>query len=49
MEQIKDDEAFYSKADMDELERRISNIQSGKSVLKEHDIMEVEDEKVVDS
>ena len=28
---------FYSKENMDELERRVANIRTGKSVLKEHD------------
>ena len=30
---------FYSKENMDELERRIANIRTGKSVLKEHDLI----------
>ena len=33
---------FYSKENMDELERRVANIRTGKSVLKEHDLIEVE-------
>ena len=32
----------YSKANIEELERRISNIESGKSTLKEHDLLEEE-------
>ena len=31
---------FYSEANIAELERRISNIRSGKSTLKEHDLIE---------
>ena len=38
---------FYSKANMDELERRVSNLRTGKSTLKEHELIEVDDEKVV--
>ena len=30
---------FYSKENMDELERRVANIRTGKSVLKEHDLI----------
>ena len=30
---------FYSKENMGELERRIANIRTGKSVLKEHDLI----------
>lgn len=33
---------FYSHDNIAELERRISNIESGKSVLKEHDLIEVD-------
>ena len=33
---------FYSKENMDELEKRVANIRTGKSVLKEHDLIEVE-------
>lgn len=29
---------FYSKENIDELERRISDIRSGKSILKEHEV-----------
>ena len=32
----------YSKENMDELERRVANIRTGKSVLKEHDLIGVE-------
>lgn len=32
----------YSKANIEELERRISDIESGKSTLKEHDLLEEE-------
>ena len=38
---------FYSKANIDELERRVSNLRTGKSTLKEHELIEVDDEKVV--
>ena len=31
------EDPFYSKENMDELERRVANIRTGKSVLKEHD------------
>ena len=34
------DDSFYSKKNMDELERRVDNIRTGKSVLKEHDLIE---------
>jgi hypothetical protein len=30
---------FYSKENMYELERRVANIRTGKSVLKEHDLI----------
>ena len=30
---------FYSKENMDELERRVANIRTGRSVLKEHDLI----------
>jgi len=33
---------FYSKENMAELERRASDIHSGKSTLKEHNLIEVE-------
>ena len=33
---------FFSKEDMYELERRIANIRTGKSVLKEHELTGVE-------
>ena len=33
---------FYSKENMDELERRVANIRTGKSVLKEHDLIGAE-------
>ena len=36
------EDPFYSKENMDELERRVTNICTGKSVLKEHDLIEVE-------
>lgn len=32
-------DTFFSKEELMELERRISDIQSGKSTLKEHDII----------
>lgn len=31
---------FYSKENMERLERRIADVKSGKSVLKEHDLIE---------
>lgn len=33
---------FYSKRNMEELERRVADIRSGKSTLKEHELVEVE-------
>lgn len=33
---------FYSEKNMTELKRRIENIRSGKSVLKEHELIEVD-------
>lgn len=33
---------FYSKENMDELEKRLSDIHSGKSILKEHNLIEVD-------
>ena len=33
---------FYSKENMDELERRVAKIRTGKSVLKEHDLIGAE-------
>lgn len=33
---------FYSKENMEELERRVNDIRSGKSILKEHELIEVE-------
>ena len=33
---------FYSKENIAELERRVADIRSGKSVLKEHDLIEVD-------
>lgn len=38
---------FYSKTNIDELERRVSNLRTGKSTLKEHELIEVDNEKVV--
>lgn len=35
---------FYSAENIAELERRVANIKSGKSTLKEHELIEVEDE-----
>lgn len=35
-------EPFYSKANISELERRVSDIRNGKSTLKEHDLIEVD-------
>ena len=36
------EDPFYSKENMDELERRVTNIRTGKSVLKEHDLIGAE-------
>lgn len=33
---------FYSKENIAELERRIASVRSGKSTLKEHDLIEVD-------
>lgn len=33
---------FYSKENMDELEKRLNDIHSGKSMLKEHDLIKVD-------
>ena len=33
---------FYSKENITELERRVADIRSGKSTLKEHDLIEVD-------
>ncbi len=33
---------FYSKENMDELERRVSAVRSGNSILKEHELIEVD-------
>ena len=33
---------FYSKENIAELERRVANIHSGKSILKEHELIEVD-------
>jgi len=35
---------FYSSENIAELERRINSVRTGKSILKEHDLTEVEDE-----
>ena len=34
---------FYSAENMAELERRVADLRSGKSVLKEHELIEVDD------
>lgn len=34
---------FYSKDNMDELEKRVADISSGKSKLKEHELLEVDE------
>lgn len=33
---------FYSRENMAELERRIADVKSGKSTLKEHDLIEAD-------
>ena len=33
---------FYSKKNIAELEKRVADIQSGKSILKEHELIETE-------
>lgn len=33
---------FYSKENMDELEKRLNDIHSGKNMLKEHDLIKVD-------
>jgi len=33
---------FYSRENMAELERRVADIRSGKSILKEHELIEVD-------
>lgn len=38
--ELKSDQ-FYSKENIEELERRVKNIRSGKSKLVEHDLVEV--------
>lgn len=35
---------FYSSENIAELERRINSVRTGKSILKEHDLIEVDDE-----
>ena len=35
---------FYSSENIAELERRINSVRTGKSILKEHDLTEVDDE-----
>ena len=34
---------FYSKENMAELEKRVADIRSGKSILKEHELIEVDE------
>lgn len=34
---------FYSEENIAELERRISNVKAGRSTLKEHDLVEVDE------
>ena len=34
---------FYSKDNMDELEKRVADIRSGKSKLEEHELVEVDE------
>ncbi len=34
---------FYSRSNIRELEKRVSEVRSGKSVLKEHDLIEDDD------
>ena len=35
---------FYSAENIDEIKRRIADVQSGASTLKEHELIEVDDE-----
>jgi len=35
---------FYSAENIAELERRVANLRNGSSVLKEHELIEVDDE-----
>ena len=35
-------DSFYDKENIAELERRVADIQSGKGILKEHGLIEVE-------
>ena len=35
---------FYNTENIAELERRINSVRTGKSILKEHDLIEVDDE-----
>lgn len=39
--------ADYSKYNIEELERRVANIRSGKSTLKEHELMRRMSEKIM--
>ncbi len=34
---------FYSRENIEELERRIADVESGKSTLKEHDLIEADE------
>jgi DNA-damage-inducible protein J len=36
-------DSFYSRENMEELERRVSEVNSGKSTLKEHELIEVDE------
>lgn len=40
---VEEDDPFYSEANMNRLRAAIEAVKSGKSTLKEHDLIEVED------
>ncbi len=42
---VEQPDPFYSKENMAELERRVADIRSGKSVLKEHELIDIDQEK----
>lgn len=39
---------FYSESNMNELRKRIENVKSGKSMLKEHELLVEDDEENLD-